>query len=139
MAQRVAIGVTAINFVLLLLWLPQHFTTTAQAQTIPDVLRAHGLEIVDAKGRVRASISIYDDDPKPPNNYPPVVVFRLHDRAGKPTVKIDTHEGAAGKAKGSGIGLLGDSDATQAFLGTEGPTTKVRLTDGNGRERTVTP
>lgn len=137
MTQRVAIGLTAVNLVLLIILLiPQR---TAMAQGIPDVLRGHGLEILDSKGRVRASISIYDDEPKPPNNYPPVVVFRLHDRAGKPTVKIDTYEAAPGKPKGSGIGLLGDSDATQAFLGSEGPAAKVRLKDGNGRERTVMP
>jgi hypothetical protein len=140
MTQRVAIGLTAVNLVLLLaLLIPQR---TANAQGIPDVLRAHGLEIVDSRGRVRASISISDQDrpsPGPPSNYPPVVIFRLVDQAGKPTVKLETHEAGNGMTKGSGLGLLGDADATQAFIGSDGATTKVRLHDGNGRERTVTP
>jgi hypothetical protein len=140
MTQRVAIGLTAVNLVLLVILLvPQR---TASAQGIPDVLRGHGLEIVDSRGRVRASINIYDQDrpaPGPSSSYPPVVIFRLVDQSGKPTVKLDTHEAGNGMPKGSGLGLLGDADATQAFIGSDGGTTKVRLHDGNGRERTLTP
>jgi hypothetical protein len=54
-------------------------------------------------------------------------------------VKLDTHEGGPDMPKGSGLGLLGDADAVQAFIGSSGSTTRVRLKDGNGRERTVTP
>jgi hypothetical protein len=41
-------------------------------------------------------------------------------------VKLDTHETANG-LKGSGVGLLGDSDSMQAFIGTDGPSAKVDL------------
>lgn len=61
MTQRVALGLTAIKVVLLVLLLAPRLMTTAQAQGIPHVLRGHSLEILDTKGRVRASISIYDD------------------------------------------------------------------------------
>jgi hypothetical protein len=56
--------------------------------------------------------------------YPEVVVFRLHDRNGKPTVKLDTHEAGPNMTKGSGLGLLGDSDATQASSAPKAPRVK---------------
>jgi len=66
---------------------------------------------------VRSSITVYPGDSTSPRanraSYPEVVVLNLHDRNGKPTVKPDTHEAGAGVPKGSGLGLLGDSDATR--------------------------
>ena len=128
MTQRIAVGITVVNLVLLVLLLAQ--MRPATAQEVAPVLRGRGLEIVDEQGRLRASITNYSD----------VVVFRLHDRNGKPTVKLDTHEaGFNAGPKGSGLGLLGDSDDTQAFIGTEGPTSKVGLKNRNGERQEVKP
>jgi hypothetical protein len=105
------------------------------AQDVAPVLRGRALEIVDDQGRVRASITRYADD----GGYPEVVVFRLHDRNGKPTIKLDTHEAGHNIAKGSGLGLLGDTDDTQAFIGTSGAVSKVRLKNSDGKLQQMTP
>jgi hypothetical protein len=62
-AQRLLGLLTALN--LGLLWYqsrPAGETTTADS--VPGVIRAHALEIVDAQGKVRASIRVLPEDPK---------------------------------------------------------------------------
>ena len=71
--------------------------------------------------------------------YSDLVVFRLHDQRGKPTVKLYTHEDGPRVKKGSGLGLLGDSDNTQAFIGTEGPVAKMGLKNGDGKREGMEP
>lgn len=62
-------------------------------------------------------MTVYPDDSTSPGanraSYPEVVVLHLHDRNGKPTVNLDTHEAGAGVPKGSGLGPHGDSDAAR--------------------------
>lgn len=108
----------------------------ARAQDISPVIRGRELQIVDAEGRLRASITV---SPKGSATYPENVVFRLHDRNGKPVVKLETHEAGAGISKGSGLGLLGGSDNTQGFIGTDGSSSKVELRNGNGSRQRVQP
>lgn len=97
------------------------------------MLRGRALEIVDEQGHLRASITV----PNGSGTYN--VIFRLHDRSGKPIVKLDTHEAAAGIPKGSGLGILGDSDDTQAFIGTEGSISKVELKNRDGQRELIEP
>ena len=130
---RVPLALTIVNLGLLIVLLAQ-FQPVA-AQDVAPVLRGRALELVDDQGRVRASITRYADD----GGYPEVVVFRLHDRNGKPTIKLDTHEAGHDIAKGSGLGLLGDTDDTQAFIGTSGAVSKVRLKNSDGKLQQVTP
>ena len=59
-SQRVAIAVTLINFALLMFQL-----TEVRARDVPPVLRGRALEIVDAQGRVRASIVVHADSETP--------------------------------------------------------------------------
>jgi hypothetical protein len=58
--QRIAIGITVANLVLMTLLLAQFRTVNAKQQHyfIEPVLRGRALEIVDSVGKVRASISI---------------------------------------------------------------------------------
>jgi hypothetical protein len=130
---RLPLALTVINLTLLIVLLAQFHPVSAQ--DVVPVLRGRALEIVDDQGRVRASITRYVDE----GGYPEVVVFRLHDRAGKPTVKLDTHEAGGSITKGSGLGLLGDSDDTQAFIGTEGAIATTRLKNRDGRQRQLQP
>lgn len=132
--QRLLFLLTALNGVLLVFLLAE--TQKASAQGVAPVLRGRALEIVDDAGTVRASITKYGPGP----TYSDIVVFRLHDRSGKPMVKLDTHEaGPGGVRKGSGLGLLGDSDETQAFIGADGPVSKVGLKNSDGKERRTEP
>jgi hypothetical protein len=55
--SRTLVALTAVNLALLLLAVAQQLRP-AFAQGEPAVLRGRGLEIVDAQGRVRASISV---------------------------------------------------------------------------------
>ena len=60
--QRFLIGLTIINVFLLMSTLFR--ASSAAPPDVPLVLRAHGLEIVDDQGRVRAMIKIFPPDPK---------------------------------------------------------------------------
>ena len=102
----------------------------------PDVLRGRGLEIVDDRGRVRASITLHAEDStvkwkgKP---YPETVLLRLITSEGRPNVK------QRGGGTGSGLLIAGKSDPTYVQVLAEGEKTTVRLKDKNGRERVIQP
>ena len=102
----------------------------------PDVLRGRGLEIVDDRGKVRASITLHAEDStvkwqgKP---YPETVLFRLITSEGRPNVKLGAGE------NGSGLLIAGKSDPTYVQVLAEGGKTTVRLKDKNGRERVIQP
>jgi hypothetical protein len=133
--ERWLFMLTGLNLVLLVALLAQW--QPASAQSTAPVLRGRALEIVDDQGRVRASVTISSPDSR--GTYPENVVLRLHDRSGKPTIKLETHEAGGGYAKGSGLGLLGDSDATQAFIGTDGSIGKVELKNRDGQRQRLKP
>jgi len=107
--HRFAVGLTVINLFLLM----SSFFRADSAATpdVPQVLRAHGLEIVDEQGRVRAMIKIFPPDPKGKmpdgtTGYPETVLLRLIDSKGAPNVKI------AATDDGSGMVLGGESNPT---------------------------
>ena len=131
---RLTFVFTVVNLGLFV-WLVAQ-TGRVAAQDTASVLRGRGLEIVDDVGRVRASITRYGKSDG--GTYDDIVVFRLHDQAGKPMIKLDTHVSATG-LKGSGLGLLGASDETQAYIGTNGPNAKVDLKNGDGRRQQLQP
>ena len=102
----------------------------------PDVLRGRGLEIVDDRGRVRASITLHAEDPKitwQGKPYPETVLFRLITSEGRPNVKL-----GAGR-KGSGLLIAGESDPTYVQVLAEGGKTTVRVKNQDGRERVLRP
>jgi hypothetical protein len=119
-SQRVAIAVTLINFALLMFQL-----TEVRARDVPPVLRGRALEIVDAQGRVRASIVVHADSETP--------ILRLIDTRGRPAVKL-----AAGE-EGAGLSLVGDGSRAYVQLITDGTSSTLRLLNSNGREQIVRP
>jgi hypothetical protein len=133
---RLLVALTALNVVLLVL----SFTRldAVAADDAAQVLRGRALEIVDAHGRVRASISVMPAAPslKMPDGttgYPETVLLRLITSGGRPNVKLATTE------DGAGLGLGGESNPTYVQVLARGGTTSLKLTDRDGREQLIKP
>jgi hypothetical protein len=130
MTHRFHVALTAINLVLLLilggsLW-------PVSADTAPPVLRGSALEIVDATGKVRASIGILPAGTDANGAYPETVLLRLIDPAGQPSVKISTTGDA------SGLSFVGGDDASYVILEADGPETALRMVEPGG-ETAIAP
>jgi hypothetical protein len=102
----------------------------------PDVLRGRGLEIVDDRGKVRASIAILPEDPKviwKGKPYPETVLLRLITADGRPNVKLGASK------MGSGLLIAGEADPTYVQVLAEAGETTVKLKNKDGRERVLRP
>jgi len=139
--QHALTVVTLVNlgFVIFLLL---HQIGPVEASSPASVLRGSGLEIVDAQGKVRASIQIVPAGParmaagsvaKDGKIYPETVLFRLIRPDGRPSVKISTSE------RGSGLTLGGGIDPTYIVLNAEGGAPSLSLTNKDGRQQFVKP
>ena len=129
--HRLLVALTVLNLGLLVLLLAQ--VRPPEASSAAPVLRGRALEIVDERGRVRASIQVQPAGAVDGKPYPETVILRLIDPNGRPFVKL------AGSEHGAGLGLLGESDTTHLLLKAEGPSTSVKLTNKDGRERLLEP
>ena len=130
--QRMLFVLTALNLALLLLTVAQQFRP-AFAQTEFSVLRGRGLEIVDAQGRVRASIQVLSPaKSQKGEEEAETVLLRLITERGRPSVKIASSEPA------SGLSFAGTKD-TYVTLGATGTTSSLKLRNENGREHVITP
>ena len=134
--QRFLVVITVFNILLLLFSLGQ--TRAVVAEGVAPVLRGRGLEIVDDRGRVRASITILPADPavKMPDGtmgYPETVLLRLINSKGGPNVKLGATE------RGAGLLLGGESDPTYVQILAEGPSTSLKLLNKDGREQLIKP
>jgi len=134
--QRLLVVITVFNILLLVFSLSQ--TRAVVAEGVAPVLRGRALEIVDDRGRVRASIRILPADPavKMPDGtvgYPETVLLRLIDSKGGPNVKLGATE------RGAGLLLGGESDPTYVQILAEGPSTSLKLLNKDGRERLIKP
>ena len=134
--QRLLIVITVFNILLLLFSLAQ--TRAVVAEGVAPVLRGRALEIVDDRGHVRASITVLPADPtfKMPDGtigYPETVLLRLITSKGRPDVKIGATE------RGAGLLLGGASDPTYVQILAEGPSTTLKLSNGDGREQLIKP
>jgi hypothetical protein len=131
------VALTAVNVALFALQVGPAGEASAK-EDLP-VLRARGLEIVDDQGRLRAQLKVEPADPQyrwPDGSrvgYPETVIFRLVTPDGKPRVKLTTSE------TGSGLLLLGASDATQSMLLAEGATTSLRLRNDEKTQKVLAP
>jgi len=135
-------ALTLINLGLLIFVL-SHRAEPVHATGPEPVVRARALEIVDAQGKVRASISVIpegparraDGSPTEHGNkiFPEAVVFRLIRPDGRPSVKIATTE------QGSGIDLSGGIDPTYIVLSSDGGETSLTLTNKDGHRQVVKP
>jgi len=134
--QRILIAMTALNMGLTIFLLAQ--LKRADADSVAPVLRGRELEIVDDRGRVRASIKLHAADPKykwPDGRigYPETVMLRLVDQNGRPEVKL----GAS--VQGAGLGLIGETDSTQAILKAEGADSSLKLAHKDGKQQLIKP
>ena len=141
-SQRILTVLTLINLgTLIFLWFDRPRPVAASGSS--DVLRGRALEIVDAQGKVRASIGIIPEGParradgslvdQTGKIYPETVVFRLMRPDGRPSVKIATTE------QGSGLDLSGGIDPTYLVLTADGGDVSVALTNKDGHRQTIKP
>ena len=129
--ERLALGLTVINLALLIFLLAQ--IRGAGAQTVAPVLRGRALEIVDARGRVRADITVSGPEKVGPKLYPERVLFHMGDQNGRPVVKWVVSE------KGSTLALADDSQG-RVQLNANGDTGDfVKVVDTDGREQVLKP
>jgi hypothetical protein len=127
----------------ILIFIVSHHTASVQASGSEQVVRGRALEIVDAQGRVRASISINPEGPARKADgsptewgdkiFPEAVVFRLIRPDGRPSVKIATTE------QGSGLDLSGGIDPTYIVLTSEGGEASITVTNKHGRHQVIKP
>jgi hypothetical protein len=135
-------ALTIINLGLLVM-IAVNRTGYVEASSPSQVIRARGIEIVDAQGKARASLSIIpagparrpDGRPVEANGktYPETVLFRLIRPDGRPSVKIATSE------QGSSIYLSGGIDPTDIVLNSDGGEASLTLTNRDGRSRVIKP
>ena len=102
------------------------------------MLRGRALEIVDDRGRVRASIKVFPADPtvKMPDGttgYPETVLLRLINSKGGPNVKLGAGE------DGAGLVLGGESNPTHVQVLARGATTSLKLSNKDGQVKLIEP
>jgi hypothetical protein len=133
--QRALIALTIVNLALLIFTVTQQMRP-AFAEGAAPLLRGSGLEIVDGKGRVRASIQVLPAG-KSQNGeaYPETVLLRLITEQGRPSVKISATEEA------SGLTLAGPSNTndTYVILQSKGEVSSLKLRNENGHEQVLKP
>jgi hypothetical protein len=132
--QRLLTVLTLVNFVLLIFALTE--TRPAAAEANLGVLRGRGLEIVDERGRIRASITILPAKTQPNgDSYQETVLLRLITERGRPSVKLGASE------QSSGMSLAGSSGTkdTYVIVKSEGGVSSLRLRNEDGREQLVQP
>jgi hypothetical protein len=131
MSPRLLYALTGLNLVLLAVSLANQSRPLAADPGSSSVLRGQGLEIVDAQGKLRSSITLIPASTVNGKNYPETILFRLIDRAGKPVVKIGASD------DGSGMSLVNERDEGIQLLAQDS-VSQVRVTAG-GRERSLRP
>ena len=133
--QPFLIVLTLVNFALLIFTLAQMRPAVA-ADEIAPVLRGRALQIVDDRGRVRASINVYPPSTgKDGERQAETVLLRLITEQGRPSVKIGASEQTAGLA------LVGPSGTKETYvqLGANGTVSSLKLKNEDGRERVIEP
>jgi hypothetical protein len=131
--ERSAVALTLVNLAVLAFTLAMR---PAGAQGGPPVLRGRGLEIVDDRGRVRASITVLPAGTSAHGDrHPETVLLRLITERGRPSVKIGASEEAAG------LSFAGPTDTkdTYVILEAKGTATSLKLRNENGREQVLKP
>jgi hypothetical protein len=134
--QRILTILTAVNLGLLGYQVLQPRLAVAATTDVPAVLRGRALEIVDARGKVRASIAVLPEDPKVLWNgkpYPETVLLRLMSPEGRPNVKLGASH------VGSGLLIGGESNPTYIQVLAEGGETTLKLINKDGTERVIKP
>ena len=133
--QRFLIALTVVNVATLAISLAR---PGAAADDVAPVLRGRALQIVDDRGRVRASITVFPANPavKLPDGtagYPETVLLRLINSKGGPNVKLATTE------DGAGLVLGGESNPTHVQVLARGATTSLKLSNKDGQVKLIEP
>ncbi len=134
--ERLLILLTAVNAGLLTYQLVRPHLIRAATVDVQTVIRGRALEIVDDRGRVRASLSVLPEDPKHTwkgEPYPETVLLRLITADGRPNVKLGASK------RGAALLIGGESDPTYVQVLAEGGESTVRLIDKTGTERLIKP
>ena len=129
--QRLLIGLTIVNLVLLVFLLAQ--IRYVSAQNVAPVLRGRALQIVDAQDRVRAEILVHGPETVNGKTYPETVLFRMADQNRRPVVKFTASE------NGSALGLSDNSEG-RVQLNAKGDSGNfVKVVNKDGREQVIKP
>jgi hypothetical protein len=134
--QRILTILTAVNLGLLGYQVLQPRLAVAAMTDVPAVLRGRALEIVDARGKVRASIAVLPEDPKVVWNgkpYPETVLLRLMSPEGRPNVKLGASH------MGAGLLIGGESNPTYIQVLAEGGETTLKMINRDSAERVIKP
>jgi hypothetical protein len=120
-----------LNLALLAALLLPHLRD-AFAEGDAPMLRGRGLQIVDAQGRVRASIELLRPEAR---DGAETVLLRLITERGRPSVKIGASEGT------SGLSFAGPTGTRETYviLQSKGTDSLLTLRSEDGRERTLRP
>ena len=129
MRRETVLGaLTAVNLVMLAgIVLTQ--ILPAMAQDEPGILRGSGLQIVDGQGRVRSSISVLPAK----DGQAETVLLRLVTQDGQPSVKI------AASTASAGLSFVGGDDESYVILDADGPKTRLKMVEPQGREKLIAP
>lgn len=133
--QRFTIALALANLALLLFTLVRQISPAFAEGTAP-VLRGRGLEIVDDRGRIRASISVLPAGKSERGDaYPETVLLRLVTERGRPSVKISASE------QGSGLSFAGPTNTKNTYLVLQSgeSASSLKLRNEDGRELVVKP
>jgi len=126
--------ITAVNLTTLLFTMLH--LRTAVSEDVAPVLRGRGLQIVDERGQVRASISVLPAQAQANGETSPeMVLLRLITEQGRPSVKISAAEEAAG------VMVAGPSNTrnTYAVLQAKRTASSLTLKDEDGGQRLIEP
>lgn len=132
--QRLAVVLSIVNAAMFLRGIAVE--KPVAASDVAPLLRAHALELVDDRGRVRAELRVFPalPDVKMPDGttgYPESVMLRLIDSKGGPNVKLTASE------DGSGLVLSGEQSSYVQIL-SRGGTPFVKVVTKDGREQLLT-
>jgi len=130
--QRVAIGLTVVNLMLLVFLLAQTYRTSAS--DVAPVLRGRALQIVDDQNRIRAEILTHGPETVNGKTYPDTVLFRMATPQRAPLMKLSVSE------EGSALGLSDDSEPGSVELrANRNKGNFVKIVGSDGREQTIKP
>jgi hypothetical protein len=134
--QRFLIALTVINLGLLVLLLATRIAPAQADSTAPPVVRARAFQLVDERGRVRASLNVMPGGTQPDGTaYPETVLLRLITEQGRPSVKVSASEQSSGL---SFAGPTGTKD-TYAILESGATVSSLQLRNEDGKEQIVRP
>ena len=132
--QRLLVVLTVVNLVLLIVTLVR--IRPAAAETVAPMLRGRGLQIVDERGQIRASIQVLPANAQKDGELSAeTVLLKLITEKGRPSVKIASSEQSAALA------LVGPSNTRDTYvkLGAKGTTSSLTLKNEDGREQVIKP